>query len=343
MKFLVYLMILIICICIAPPGYESDFNWLLHFNEGPDLSWLPTAYRGTWTNLTILFGGDSQANGAAQEPTVIYEGNPQILTNYINVFKMWWRGNWNSPYTINYAESANGINWTQYSGNPLITGDYAQPDVFHFGNTYYLYLETDSGLELCRFHSSNGINWVYDGIVLTTGTWDNSLANAWIQYNSAKDWSMIYDGMDRETSTYVWMEGYATSTDGGMTWTKHSGNPVIGFSGVWFGKYDGTYYFWGQYTAGYPVYSDWGFNSNVTTCCILPTDIGCATSKNLIYWNLNPKNPVVTRNMVGHQYDNNDGQVADPCLLETQGKIWMYFDAEPNQTTGYIGCVSMLE
>lgn len=44
----------------------------------------------------------------------------QTIGNKTNVLKIWYRGGW-STFSICYAESTNGINWTRYTANPVIS------------------------------------------------------------------------------------------------------------------------------------------------------------------------------------------------------------------------------
>lgn len=270
---------------------------------------IPPSLTGTWikqgSNPVLT---DSQG---INEPNVIYEGNPQILTGQTNVYKMWYRVGWDVG-NINYAESTDGLTWTKYSSNPVISGgkEYC-PHIFKYNGMYYCYVHHaltlgvfDSGFS--RLISNNGINWAVDAPhCLTTGSgWENyNLGNPFVWVEDGQ-WKMIYEAMGTQ-----WNLGYATSSDG-KTWTKYSGNPVlIDGGGPYVIKVGNTYYMW--YHAGQ-----------------LPTDIYLATSTNLITWT---KLGLVLRRTLPWEAS----QVADPTILVVGTEVWMWYTGVSAQSYGY--------
>lgn len=67
-----------------------------------------------------------------------------------------------------------GKGMKQSVGNPVLEGQYADPDIAVFGDTYYLYATTDgfpgwSGTVFHAFSSKNLVNWTDEGIILDVG------------------------------------------------------------------------------------------------------------------------------------------------------------------------------
>jgi len=76
----------------------------------------------------------------------------------------------NSPYVdIRLATSADGINWTKYSGNPILTYDKTwegmgiyYPTVYQKNNEYAMIFMNGSGTGFGKATSPDGINWTKD-------------------------------------------------------------------------------------------------------------------------------------------------------------------------------------
>jgi predicted GH43/DUF377 family glycosyl hydrolase len=162
-------------------------------------------------------------------------------------YKMWYQGATTGagPFKTGYATSPDGITWTKYSGNPVLSGttgkwdqDYAGiRSVIKIGNTYHAWYEANTGsakFAVGYATSTDGINWTKvstDAPVLQgdSGAWDDaSLVPNVIKVGDK--YLMFYS-----TRTGTAKIGIATSTDG-QNWTKYSGNPVfdmLGASGTW--------------------------------------------------------------------------------------------------------------
>jgi predicted GH43/DUF377 family glycosyl hydrolase len=181
-----------------------------------------TATPGSWDSVVVF------------SPMVIRENGQ---------YKMWYAGgkdDFNNK--IGYATSPDGINWTKYADNPILSPDELwEKDAA--GNHYVIH--TESGYQMWYFGGINtwlssgaigyatsldGITWVKDtdhNPVLTkgnTGEWDNSLVWAPRVLNLFGKHYMWYSGMDTDNHRRV---GLATSVDGGITWTKCAINPVL--------------------------------------------------------------------------------------------------------------------
>ncbi|MFQ5605717.1 MAG: FlgD immunoglobulin-like domain containing protein [bacterium] len=166
--------------------------------------------------------------------TVLFDGS---------IYQMWYTGYHPDVEEIGYATSTDGKNWTKYSGNPVLTKTVGAWDgnindvcvVFANGEYKMYYSGAASGSSPHRIGlatSTDGIHWTkYSGNPVLTngpsGSWDEDLV---------RRPTVLFDG----TVFHIWYEGkrfgpshfkigYATSNDG-INWQKHSGNPVLGFN-----------------------------------------------------------------------------------------------------------------
>lgn len=301
----------------APGLAASTTAALMGTWEGGDLIW---TRRGT----VIPIG----SSGGTQEPSVIYEGNAKILSG--NVFKMWYTNGWLSPVpVVNYAESTDGVTWSEYASNPVMANG-ATPvvhgSVFHFGSTYYAYYSNGSpATQLDQWTSSDGVNWTLAHAAVlsagTTGAWDvGGPYNPWV-WIEGSTWYMLYEGGN---AADVYSLGLATSSNG-ISWTKYVSNPVItnspgSVSGPTLYKIGDTYYVW----------------THTSVTSDLPTDISLWSSTDLHTWTPSSKNPIYERVLANEGGNNANGQVADAMPLEVSGMTYMYYDATPAQSAGNI-------
>ena len=267
------------------------------------------------------------------EPTVMYQGNAQILPTTGNVFKMWYRSN--QGVQLDYAESYNGIYWYNIPGNAVLQcsglDECTQPFVTEIGGTYYLYINgntTANEGNMSIYTSPNGIKWtlIAQNINPRDGkAWDSgpAIGNRYVwRNNSTGEWYMLYEAAN--FTHLVWKTGLATSSNG-ITWTPDtSANPVLSpvggtgdFGGPELHIINGTYYVWGQCTM---------------QSLQLPTDICIASSNNLINWNFSNKNPVFFRNESFEGANYNFGQVADPSIVSANGLTYMFYEGLYNQS-----------
>jgi hypothetical protein len=284
---------------------------------------------------TVSRGGVWEAQGAVitaiagqednvYEPNVIYEGNAQVISTTGNVFKIWHTGGWLNR-DIYYMESLDGItNWTPYSGNPIII-DRARSCIIKVSGVYYMYsarLE-DNAVDL--FTSADGLSWSLDTSAVITlgasGAWDSTgISNAAIIIKDGV-WYLFYDAYK---TTGYWKTGVATSNDGRI-FTKYGSNPILGslyqISGPWIIYVNGFYYFWGHggATAG------------------LPTDmVERYKSSDLLTWTKDTQKLTYSRITVDEGFGSIVGQIADPCLVEVNNKVYFYYagSTDGSQQTG---------
>jgi predicted GH43/DUF377 family glycosyl hydrolase len=207
-------------------AFSSDgVNWT-KYSANPVIS---NGTTGSWNEISV------------SGPSVIYNGAK---------YEMWFSGtNSNSTTQIGYATSIDGINWTMYSGNPVLTigqssswesNVVTSPMILYNGTNYEMWYNgyNGSSYKIGYATSPDGINWTkYSGNpvldVGLSGSWDDRWLIAPSVIYNGTNYKMWYSGLEQQTSS-SWAIGYATSPDG-INWTKYSGNPVIdvGTTGSW--------------------------------------------------------------------------------------------------------------
>lgn len=282
---------------------------------------IPNMFGGVWAPYGTIMVPDLVADqDNLEEPTVIYEGNPQILTNASgNVFKMWYTSGATSS-NIQYAESMDGLSWIRSSA--ICVANHARSHVLKVGITYYMYAVSlsSSYKSLDRYTSTNGLTWTLanSGVITSGagGAWNgNSLANLSVNYDGST-WHMLLSGNSGGTSAFT--TGYYSSSDG-ITWAQYGSNPVIGSEsllmapGSTMKKIGSTWYIWTFGGGGSPT--------------LLPTDIYRYSSANLTTWTQNPTGATYVRTQADEGVGMANGQVANPCLVEANGKTYMFYSA----------------
>lgn len=206
---------------------------------------------GIWTKKGVLLpalssfaGNDVFANGT-QNPCIIVEGEAKILSG--TVLKMIYQ----AGLDLNYAESVDGEEWTQYSGNPVLahTSDYPvlwDPAFIKVGDTYHLYAGASG---VYHFTSSDLLDWSSGELVFSEGTsgdWDGD--GVWfftpVFVDDDGTWYAMYLGYEASPSPGLYSTGLATSPDG-STWGRYDANPVIvGCQSIRPVKVGGLWYGW---------------------------------------------------------------------------------------------------
>ncbi|MCZ6704098.1 MAG: T9SS type A sorting domain-containing protein, partial [Ignavibacteria bacterium] len=175
-----------------------------------------------------------------------------------DTLKMWYGGNsdshiFNNNFSIGYAWSLDGINWTKYNGNPVMDGRpgmWDQVGVFHpiviqDGDTLRMWYESFTastpagpGHMIGYATSVNGITWTRrDAPVLErgpVGEWDDSYIVTGAVIKNGNTYKMWYSGGTGGTFPGAFMRmGLVISTDG-INWTKYDDttttNPPFQFS-----------------------------------------------------------------------------------------------------------------
>ena len=311
---------------LAPAESSGDLAINVSWNEGDGISWtkysenpvLDLGQNGSWDDYHIT------------HPTAIYNG-----TNY----EMWYTGYDGNNYRIGYAYSSDGINWTKYSGNPVInlgtTGAWDEtsvstPSVIYNGLTYEMWYAGSNNSSISQIGyatSTDGINWTkHSGNpILTIGsssTWEsNNIGNPSVLFNGSK-YELWYSGFDGTN----YRIGYASSTNG-TSWTKYSDNPVlnIGAPGSWDDRYlispsvifDGN-----NYQTWYSGLSNTYFR------------IGYASSIDGINWVKNSENPIIDVGTTG-TWDASGLSSSTVLYNGISYKLWFVGSDGTNQRIGY--------
>ena len=251
------------------------------------------------------------------KPAVISDGTE---------YKMWFDGrNLLGEAQVGLAASSDGISWTKYPTNPVLTGtagawdeyDEHAPFVLKEGGIYKMWYEGrgDDVRQLGYATSTNGIDWnKYTGNpVLRAGpeSYDQDIAGHGSVLNDGGTYKLWYlAGGDGGGIAY------ATSPDG-LSWTKQ-GPVLTSESGNWddgglWGpsvlKVNGSYWMW---------YAAWGWEGW--------TAVGVVTSTNGITWTRFLAAPVITET----------GWVGDPHVISDGGKLKMWYNVWHEDGTGDI-------
>lgn len=279
------------------------------------------------TPTTSDLNGGSPTSGI-QEPTVLYENNPQLISANPDgkVFKMWFAGGTH----IYYAESNAGTpgSWTRQVA-PVFAGQLGNPRVFHNGSTYYLTGTTNTyiGGNIDLYTSATGTSFTLaHSSILTTGSagqWDaGAIWDFTIVEVVAGVWHALYTASYDAGSQFN--SGYATSSDG-VTWAKSGSNPVLPnqFSNYVL-KIGSTYYAWGSTTV---------FFGNAYLPFAIPTEGGFASSSDLINWTGTTN--ILQRTIPSESSAPASGQTGTyGSLVEVSGTVYYYYTTSNIGTDG---------
>jgi len=211
-------------------------------NESLNLRVLPAYGLGTWVkypNAIVEVSGEGWDSSLVADPDVIFNGH-QLYMFY------------NGSTDIGYATSRDGINWTKYGSNPVLSHpgegavwdeDYrCKPCIVKKGGTWYMFfIGDDNGQHTNRigYATSSDLNtWTpYGGnpILSASGSgWDDQRVDAPFVIEKDGTWYMFYTGQDAD-SPFTYKIGVATSNGDFAAWTKHGSNPIltVGAGGQW--------------------------------------------------------------------------------------------------------------
>ena len=147
------------------------------------------------------------------------------------VYKMWYHG-CNADYSecsIGYATSSDGVNWTKYTGNPVLEatpGGWDEsglflPRVINNGATFEMWYRSDGKTGYAA--SPDGIVWTkYASNPVLSESWDGAGVGApslILDGDTYKMWA--FGGVDETRGI-----GYFESSDG-IHWTQPISNPVL--------------------------------------------------------------------------------------------------------------------
>ena len=200
---------------------------------------------------------------------------------------------------------------------------------------YLLFLLTILSLNLfCQ------INWtIHPDPVLEpgpAGSWDQTTAGMPSVLLADDTLRMWYSGKKDNT----WAIGYATSTDGGMTWTKYDHNPVLEVGPV--GSWDDNYVYYATVLYHESTYHMWYNGQNISEI----EATGYATSPDGIHWTKYEGNPidiggggVLFKDNLYHIWSTDGGDYyinADYASSE-DGINWTKYEGNPVMESGSLG------
>jgi fibronectin type 3 domain-containing protein len=190
-----------IILALAPASLAQSINYT-EFYTGPAMPVLTGGGAGAWDE-TI------------REKVQVFQDETG--------FKMWYVGHsaaGQATSKIGYATSPDGITWTKFPGNPVLSRNNVKDQdisiIRQVDGTYWMYIEVnDAWIDL--FLSSDGINWSPSPAnpVKTT-------AASPVVWREGSSWYMLYEHMAGATFD-IWL---ATSPDG-LVWTDSPANPVV--------------------------------------------------------------------------------------------------------------------
>jgi len=179
---------------------------------------------GAWDEIDVM------------HPCVIYDGS---------TYHMWYNGYANETQQLGYATSSDGINWTKYSGIPVLTNGGAGAwderitlmSVLKTGDEYKMWYGGINGSSDADYFrsgyatSTNGIDWnkYESNPVLSNGeagTWDSLAAIVtFVLFDSSQQsYKMWYAGWNDGNDGAKIQTGYATSD---TTTSLHTTDTVI--------------------------------------------------------------------------------------------------------------------
>ncbi|MBK9097325.1 MAG: DUF2341 domain-containing protein [bacterium] len=161
-----------------------------------------------------------------------------IYDERVGEFRMYYHG-YNSLHQVGLATSSDGINWTKYSGNPIVavgsSGSWDAtgvrvPMVWKEGTNDYRMIYTGSGTasgQIGYATSADGINWTkYAGNpVFNDPTWAHNQTENWGVMKVGSEYLMWYSTWGTRQS------GIAVSTDL-INWTPHTPGPIFATNGI---------------------------------------------------------------------------------------------------------------
>jgi predicted GH43/DUF377 family glycosyl hydrolase len=294
------LVVLCIIAAIAACPSQAQTDWTKHAGN-PVLN---PGDAGQWDDKTV------------GEPGVILENG---------TYKMWYVGqSGDNAYTIGYATSPDGVNWTRDAGNPVLsTGSWddtnvKDPWVILEDGTYKMWYTGSTGAypyhRIGYASSPDGVNWAKSASYVLEGTpgdWDSYYVEDPCVILDGGIYKMWYRGSDGSASKIC----YATSPDG-INWTKHPSSPVLslGVSGEW----DDVGLTSPIVVLDGGIYAMWYTGGDGST-----NRVGYATSSDGINWTKHASNPVMEG--TAGEWDAALGTIASTVLLDDQTyRMWYW-------------------
>jgi hypothetical protein len=282
------------------------------------------AQPGIWEKHGVILKGNGQS-----EPCVLYESGAQLISTPNPVFEMWFSDG--PAGGIRYAESTDGLTWTEYSG--AVVANHFRCGLAHVDGTYHLLAVNFVGVapdtQIDYFTSPDGIHWnmVAAGVIVPSSgnAFDcQHVANTAPYYSRSNGtWYVLYEG---DGCGYMWSTGLAAGPSL-STLSKYSSKPVItsriGTQGAPapIQVVGNTFYTWTNCSF------DQGY---------LPSDV-CrwkSTDPSWKTWIQEPRNfPTYWRTEKYEGANTGQGQAGDVSIVEANGKSYLFAGVTPDGST----------
>jgi len=272
-----------------------------------------------------------------------FVANPCVIKNSTGTFMMYYGGYNDTSYSIGLATSTDGVTWTKYIDNPILTPGSAGlwddtwvelPWVILIDGIYHMFYigRNSSQVSSVGYASStNGINFTkYAGnpVLSPASGWDSAVIRGMSVLYEDGVWHMWYSGSDTVDETF--QIGYANSTNK-FTWTKCIGNPIFTFGAA--GSWDDrtvfcprVYKIGSTYNMFYAAKSRntvWGNHRNVYEGS--SWRIGLAASSNRLNWMRNECNPIISAGFYG-MFD--DTGVSIVSMISVNNSYYVYYEGQ---------------
>jgi predicted GH43/DUF377 family glycosyl hydrolase len=286
----------------------------------------PSKY-GSSGVVTKGTGGSYDGSGCI-EPSVIYEDG---------LFKMWYTGLNGATESIAYATSVNGLSWTKYGSNPVLTqpgsgwgsNEFGDPSVIKVDGRYYMYLSGSASLNnklVGLATSKDGTSWTYYGSnpIISKATSPAFGQQEICDVAVVKDgpvFRMYFTGRNGAGVTYK--IGYGESFDG-YEWTLGKSIFInLGASGT----FDDTQ----LRSPGVILGDDGVLRMYYAGDDATDYEIGITTSMS---WLEKPNPP--SNKLLGTGSDYDSTHLFDPCVIKTNsGTYTMFYRAFQSSNTSY--------
>ena len=261
-----------------------------------------------------------------QQPKILYDGN---------IYRMYYtaQGASYSGY-VGLAVSNDGINWTNYSENPVLSPSDSSWDAYAVSGAtvikdesgYKMYYSgwsdhySEEAWNIGLATSEDGIHWEkYPNPVLTgSEDWEYQLAATCV-IKIDEVYYMYYMGRNLPNLKI----GLATSVDG-VNWTKHLQNPILSPDVEW----EGTGIYYANVHKEDDQYIMYYMNG-------AGTGFGKATSTDGVNWTKDSQNPFFTKNDTYNYWS--DYKIAYPYYLKINNQDRIYYSGFSNYYPDRIG------
>jgi hypothetical protein len=296
-------------------------------------------YTGKYASNPVMTTNYPAQEDAVYEPTVLYANNQWMM--YFS------SGTVSSSCWL--ATSPDTTNWTLPFNHPIVGSGYggvtSSPPVasrnsvfLHTNGVFYMYTAEGTGggpLKGIQLHTStDGTNFTKYGNIMNPALsgWDDDLASAdvWVETSPSgvETWKMIFDSLD--TAVNTWQLGLAWAPAATGVWQKSASNPLASLR---IGSGNAMY--------GHPSIHKIGEKYHMWLHCSKDSNIAQsfvyhAYSYDLTNWTYTTgvNAPVLGPTAAWEGSGNADQQLADVCVVERNGRTYMFYDHSDNNYLG---------